>query len=118
MKVGKKFYALAKMVIGLALISFSFSANAQLSTWFGNVAGETGKFLLAAQFIVGVIGFLFFIYSLFEYNKQKKGQKDYTVAYSLFIVGLLLGVAAPFYLQSIKSVTNEDVEIQEEFDGF
>lgn len=109
---------IAKIFLGLFFLAVSLSANAQLSSWGENVAGEGGKFLLIGQFLFGIVGFFIFVFGGFEYKKQKAGQKDYGFAYTLFAVGLFLGIAAPAYIESIKSVTDEDVEIQSEFDGF
>lgn len=115
-KVGIK--PVLKCSLGLAFVLLSLGANAQLSQWGENIAGEGGKFLLLGQFIFGIIGFFIFVFGGFEYKKQKAGQKDYGFAYTLFAIGLFLGIAAPAYIQSIKSVTNEDTEIRSEFDGF
>lgn len=115
---GLYFKSVMKMTAGLICLLFAVSANAQLSEWGANIATEFGKGLLIAQFVCGVLGFFIFVGGLFEYNRQKKGQKEYGVAYTMFFIGILLGIAAPLYLQSIKSVTDEDTEIQSEFDGF
>lgn len=109
---------LYKSFVGLSIMVMSVAANAQLSQWGENIAGEGGKFLLLGQFLFGIIGFFTFVFGGLEYKKQKSGQKDYGLAYTLFAIGIFLGIAAPMYIQSIKSVTNEDVEIRSEFDDF
>lgn len=112
------FKVCTKILGGVLLLAWSLAANAQLSKWFANVADESGRALLFGQFICGVLGFFIFVFGIMEYKKQKAGQKDYGYAYGLFLVGVLLGIAAPAYIESIKSVTGEDVEIRSEFEGF
>lgn len=108
-----------QFILSIYLMSLSVSSHAKISDWVKNLGSEITEILPVVQLAFGFVGFVIFVLSFMEYKKQQKGQKEYGLAWTGWLVGIALGVAVPVYLESIKSVTDEDnIEFKTEADDW